>query len=38
MKAEMKSLYEKLTKIFKINDKLESALKIRDKFLTFSEK
>jgi len=38
MKAEMKALYEKLTKVFVWNDKLESALKIKEKFLTFSEK
>lgn len=38
MKAEMKSLYEKLTKVFVRNEKLEWALKIKEKFLTFSEK
>ena len=37
IKAEMKWLYDKLTKIFKTNDKLEQALKIWEKFMSFSE-
>ena len=38
MKAEMKTLYDKLTKLLLWNEKLETSIKIREKFNSYNDK